>query len=1293
MANITPGAVLLVDSGAAAELAVVSATAVTSFTTDLAFAHDGTVAPFAIVSDPGLPAAIDALALVNQKAVAPFFARYPELLQLYNSFAAASQPVAQRYTALLASFLPILKSERKAQQALSDISGAVGQNASFAAALLQESNILHASADTAMPAVADLTGVEAGGLSARIQLDGNPAGADPQLAEVAGPIRFAQVALLSGAPVTGATLTTVVSGVAVPYVVTGVDIDLPTLAGSLAQAINGATATNPKDGTPVGSVVAASAAGPAVVLTARSPRGAEAAFTLGCTSSAASLSYALKQGPLPAAVASLLPPGVAGVLPAGKDGAALAVSLSGFIVAPQDGMYSFDVATDAGAQATLTFSATLGAAAASLAFGAGAAPNLPIRLSAGALTPVTLAANGIKTTLTLSWQSASGIGWQPVPQQYLFSQSQIDRLSGTYVRFLKAVSLASALSLDAAEIAYLGYAPSGTVTTSARDATAAGPVMLHPASMAGITVGSRLLIDAGAAQEVVEVTSVAAGSFGAVAAQAHDGSASAFPIVSAPPLGAVRNWLNLLPGVPFADPVGNAYPGGSDGARLRRTLGALLDFARLKAALSPGDERLLRMLTAPGAILSNGQTALANLTGWQPASLAALLMRFTGATSSAALRDIGTLARVFDAQAVVAACRVSAAVLLGAIGNAPTAASIAALQSALRAQYAAADWLAVVKPVSDALRVAGRDALVAFILQGFKLHPPAPPYDGVDTADKLFEFFLLDVENQPAVLTSRIRLALSSVQLFIERVQRGLETQTTPGDIDAGQWHWMKRYRVWQANREVFLWPENWMYPKLRDDQSPIFQQTLSALLQSDITDDAAAAAYLDYLSGLELIAKLEPCGIYYVPASDGSGGGAASGEISYVVARTAGAHRKHYFRQLQGGAWTPWEEVKIDCENMPLTPVVWNNRLLLFWLRIIRGQGAAPAVGQPSDGSSESGPISGWSLADVTSFTENSATGATNVTVKAVLCWSEFYNGKWQDMKTSDVDDPAILNIPATAVDRNLELDRNRIRIVVQPFLQSVPSDALVLAILPPSDGSRPMIPYGPGFVMHNTHSLPTNSARVVPPPPRPGQGAAVSPSPLPAPLRTLTPSRRYIGDLSGGTFSIARYNTVSSIVSQTIDTTQAVLGFAGSPRYVEPQIGPGDSTNWPFFYEDKRTLFYVSIQTSFVPYHAWTGFGATSVTLGTAAVSGVVSIPPLTTNPIPSLIPTGIGPDPGPDLIDPGRTESPGQVWTFERATPGLVAGLGGQAKFVFQGRLMGAVGGVASLPAVEAVRSLGG
>jgi Neuraminidase-like domain/Putative peptidoglycan binding domain len=1274
MTNIVPGTVLLIDSGANAELIVVTATTATTFTADLALAHNGTVASFAIVNDPNLAAAVDMLGLANQQAVGPFFGQYPELSALYAGFVAANEPLAQRYTDLLGNFLPVLKRERKRQQALTEISTASAQDASFASALLQDANVVHASGDPTSPAVVDLTGVETGGLSARIFLDGNPAGANPQISDISGSIQFAQVALLSGAVAVGVTVTTLIDGVPVPYLLTAADIDLPTLAGNVAGAINASTAIDPKTGTPIGSVIAASGAGPAVVLVSRSPADAKTEFALACNSSSAALVYKPTQGPLSAAIATLLPTGIAGVLPAGNGGGPLAISLAGYVVAPQDGLFSFSVLIDTGAHATLT----LGGVATPLTFGAGAPPSAPVELSAGALTPITLQATGVKTTLTLSWQSAAGIGWQPIPGQYLFTQSQVDRVRDTYVRFLKAASLASALSLDANEIAFLAYDPSRAISTSSKDKTVVGPATFNPASMVNIAVGSRLSIDSGAAQEVVEVTAITAATFSAMTAQVHDGSASAFPIVSAPSPDVGRGWLNLLPGSPFADNLGSVYPGGGDGARLRATLQAVLDFARLKQALSSSDERLLQTVRAPGAILPNGQTALGSLTGWQAASLNTLLMRFIGATSLDALRDIELFARVYDALSILSTCRVSAGTLLGALSNAPTALSVAALQSALRAQYAAADWLTVVKPINDTLRAAQRDALVAYILQGFKSKPPAAPYDGVDTADKLFEFFLIDVQNQPAVLTSRIRLALSSVQLFIERVLRGLETQTSPADIDPQQWTWMKRYRVWQANREVFLWPENWLYPELRDDQSPMFKTTLSALLQSDMTDDAAAEAYLNYLSALELIAKLEPCGIYYAPASDGSSGGGASDEIAYVVARTAGAHRKHYFRQLQGGAWTPWEEVKIDCENMPLTPIVWNNRLFLFWLRILKNQSAAPAVGQPSSANA-GGTISAWKMDDVNSYTSTAATGAANVTIHGVLCWSEFYNGKWQDMKTSDVNDPVTLNIPATAMDRNLELDRNRIRIVVSPYLESVPSDALVLSILPPGDGSLPPVPFGAGFVMHNTHSLPTNTDNIAT---DLGQffGAVAA---MPLPLRALTPSLRYVGDQSPGTFSVERYDSVLSILSQQSDATLPILGFPGSPRYVEPQIGPGDATTWPFFYEDKRNQFYVSIQTSFVPYNIWDGFGLTAA--AASSVGRIPYIPPLMTKPIP------VPGDPYLGIVNPAVNQDAGAAWTFAGGPPNVVASFANQASFSFQGRIIGLAGGVAAPSTLGGITTL--
>jgi hypothetical protein len=32
-------------------------------------------------------------------------------------------------------------------------------------------------------------------------------------------------------------------------------------------------------------------------------------------------------------------------------------------------------------------------------------------------------------------------------------------------------------------------------------------------------------------------------------------------------------------------------------------------------------------------------------------------------------------------------------------------------------------------------------------------------------------------------------------------------------------WQWLRRYRIWEANRKDFLYPENSLEPELRDDK------------------------------------------------------------------------------------------------------------------------------------------------------------------------------------------------------------------------------------------------------------------------------------------------------------------------------------------------------------------------------------------------------------------------------------------------------------------------------------------
>jgi hypothetical protein len=373
------------------------------------------------------------------------------------------------------------------------------------------------------------------------------------------------------------------------------------------------------------------------------------------------------------------------------------------------------------------------------------------------------------------------------------------------------------------------------------------------------------------------------------------------------------------------------------------------------------------------------------------------------------------------------------------------------LQSAVRARYREADWLDVLQPISDELRDLQRDALVAFALQELS-------GTDIDTPDKLFEHLLMDVEMEPCMQTSRIRHALSSVQLFIERCLMNLELEVPLSayperwDSIRVQWPFMKRYRVWQANREVFLWPENWLDEGLRDDASPIFKETMTELLRGDITEDGAASAMLNYLSKLEEVAKLEPCGMYHEDADAAT----KKGPVDHVVARTTGAHRKYFYRRFDSTSWSPWEQIKVDFE--PAIPVVWNNRLLVFGLRI---QQDAPLTAQVPKPSGTDGPLSGLRSQDIPMDTGT-------IAAKAVLCWSEYYNGKWQPTKTSNVSDPVILG--SYGVSGVSEFDPAKLQLAsaiedIYKDAEGTQHQALRIIVRGGTEGN-------PSFLLYNMHS-----------------------------------------------------------------------------------------------------------------------------------------------------------------------------------------------------------------------------
>ena len=80
-----------------------------------------------------------------------------------------------------------------------------------------------------------------------------------------------------------------------------------------------------------------------------------------------------------------------------------------------------------------------------------------------------------------------------------------------------------------------------------------------------------------------------------------------------------------------------------------------------------------------------------------------------------------------------------------------------------------------------------------------------------------------EVENEQAELI--FRKGLEHERAYLESLRGPHDSLLTPGlDRRYGRtmyWNWVQRYRVWQANRKEFLYPENWLESELGDESAP----------------------------------------------------------------------------------------------------------------------------------------------------------------------------------------------------------------------------------------------------------------------------------------------------------------------------------------------------------------------------------------------------------------------------------------------------------------------------------------
>ena len=323
----------------------------------------------------------------------------------------------------------------------------------------------------------------------------------------------------------------------------------------------------------------------------------------------------------------------------------------------------------------------------------------------------------------------------------------------------------------------------------------------------------------------------------------------------------------------------------------------------------------------------------------------------------------------------------------------------ASVTNAIRSKYSLSDWEQVAKPLNDKLRTNQQAALAGYLIVN-------PALAGVVTdADSLFDYFLIDVQMCPCMQTSRIKQATSSIQVFIQRCLMGLESDTANiANIDRNRWTTMQKYRLEQAAIDVFLWPENYIVPSLRDDKSPFYQQFESELLQKDVSLQTMLDAVKNYLFKVDEVASLQVVGLYQETVD-------ASNTNLHVFGRTPHAPFTYYYRvysTLSGGNWSAWSLVQIDIPNIEVDNVVPSSNVNV----IMSGSYLIPFTYQGRlmiavpQFSTKTIPASANLSGSQTMVGLGSQTGGTGTSPTKVLevrmGISELQNGKWTQKKVS---------------------------------------------------------------------------------------------------------------------------------------------------------------------------------------------------------------------------------------------------------------------------------------------------
>ena len=548
----------------------------------------------------------------------------------------------------------------------------------------------------------------------------------------------------------------------------------------------------------------------------------------------------------------------------------------------------------------------------------------------------------------------------------------------------------------------------------------------------------------------------------------------------------------------------------------------------------------------------------------------------TAATQPGSLADMSMLSAIAAGLDVAERYSMSGPTLVQLSTVPATTDTAAAAMGVLQAQYVPSAWLAAITPVQDTLRQQRRDALVAYLLGA----GPAVPAVPLLSVDDIFDYYLIDPEMSPCAPMTRLLQASLAIQQFVQQCFLNLFFASVSVDMSSPlweEWLWRQQYRLWQANREVFLYPENYVLPELLPKPSSFFTDLQSDMRQSNCDAAAAQAALENYLRKLLSVARLKVTAHYNELQADGT-------YVLHVFAQTRTAPAQWYYRQRAGsapgtGSWSPWQSLNLDISGPQLIPVIWDQRLHLLWptFKQLSEKQTDQSVPGSTGGGTQPAPQQIWSIE---------------------FSMSEFSAGQWQAKrtvaekmyidKTTNILDAVVIDRPPLAFTFQASQDA-KFNLNIATFYTMTPDELILAGFFGGDWRANPQI--GSATLSMPEAPMAIRESRLIPDPnlidlsQEPSYPLVVTTS-LPASLTTpalysYSGEDMVAGNWSGQVFVQQTGNTKLYVLARPGPQAQPVsvelLGQITNPRIVVPQQEPVFDSADPFFVTDATRSYLV--------------------------------------------------------------------------------------------------------------------